>query len=524
MKQKSLTKEQVAVIETAKSYLIRGSRIQYADTRFTSREFPEELFTWDEYRWESRGHNGGRKKTPEDYTSNDLGYTNCADFTHDVYHSALDFDIVLSMTEYLTKEARKPDTLLGAFHYDFTGKETEEEQLRIIQEYRSKLVPGDIVVVRKDSIDSGHAMLYVGRDQGLDDDAEVIHSTGKNYKYDIKKEEFEEEGTVQLKNLDFYFVKGKSDRYLFDKYESFSIIRPLNVFKGKIPKETKNRIKNLKGIVAEKISSPSLGQTVSVGGTIKFSYILTNKTDAIKTVKITDVIPENCRFCDSYAELKNKNGKLTAKIKLLPKRIKTLSYTVKVNGGDYVESLDGKVGGVTTNCRKVYVRNTLTKTQQNELVEVLKTYTLSNHKKLANVEIINEVYSQVLGQSTNLTGSYSDIIFTVYKKLQENAYDVDSNGKYFDLIPPSIYGGRLVKTSALFDGYRTRLVYPQQLIVGDVIMCKEKNAIENYETYVFAGDKLYQIDGDSVTEKSIDILETLNAYDLFTVLRPSMGL
>ena len=65
MKQKSLTKEQVAVIETAKSYLIRGSRIQYADTRFTSREFPDCLFTWDEYRWESRGHRGNFKKIPK---------------------------------------------------------------------------------------------------------------------------------------------------------------------------------------------------------------------------------------------------------------------------------------------------------------------------------------------------------------------------------------------------------------------------------------------------------------------------
>lgn len=519
---KNLDKKQIAVIETAKQFLLRKERIQYADTRFTSSEYPESIFTFNEYRWESRGINGENKKNPEDYTSKDLGYTNCADFVHDVYHTALDYDFALSTTERFTIEARKPDSKITAFHYEITGTESEEEQARIINEYRKTLKPADIVILRNDEIDKGHAMLYVGKDQCLLGDAEVIHSTGKVYKYDLKKEQFEEEGTILVKNLDFYFVKSDSGKYLFDTYKSFSIIRPLNDFRGKIPSQTKNRIKNLKGIIAEKLSTPSLGQTVSIGDNITFSFVITNTTDQLKKIKINDVIPSNCVLVNSDLNFKHKNGKLSAKIKLQPKKIITLSYVVKVKDGNFVHGLDGEVGGVKTNCRKIYIKNTLNSNEQNLFISAIKDLSISNPLNLSGIDIINGAYIKALNKKTKLAGSFLDILFNVYKKIQDYAYEIDKDSKFYNLLVPSIYGGRLVKTSSLFDGYRTRLVYPNQLIIGDVIIAKEKLKTSICEAYVFAGENLYQINDIKVKEVPLDLLETLNAYDFFTVLRPSM--
>ena len=65
-KTKCLTKYQKAVIETAKSFLLRNYRIQYEDSRFTSWDFQAGEFTWYEYRAEYRGLNGEAKKNPED--------------------------------------------------------------------------------------------------------------------------------------------------------------------------------------------------------------------------------------------------------------------------------------------------------------------------------------------------------------------------------------------------------------------------------------------------------------------------
>lgn len=518
-----LSDEQVAVIETAKAYLARGSRIQYADTRFTSSEFNDASFTKNEYRWESRGENGEYKKTPEDYTSKDIGYTNCADFTHDVYHSALNLDFKLDTTFELTDEAKKEDTKLGVFYYAIKGNETDEEKVKVEKEFRETLKPCDIVVVRAST--NGHAMLYVGKEQGLPDNAEIIHSTGSVYNYTNKQEKFEENGTIQLRNLDYYFVKGDTGRYLFDKYNAISIIRPLNIFDGEIPQETKNRIKNLKDIVAEKLSTPSIGQTVSVGENVTFSFVLTNVSNEIKNVDVADKIPENTTFVSADTDFTHNNGELTAKITLQPNETKTISYTVTAGSGDYIHGLDGYVGGVPTNARKIYVKNTFNFTQQQSITNAIKSFVISNPSNLSDTEIINSVYSHAIGKSTKLTGNASDVIGEIYTRHSGKSYKLNQNGKYFTLIAPFEYGGRMVKTATnLFDGYRTRLIYPEHLITGDIIYIRESYIDTLYKTYMFADGKLYQIEGATVTEAPIDILETIISYDFFAVLRPSMDL
>lgn len=76
-----MTDLQKAVVLTAESFVTRGKRGQYDDTRLTASG------ALAYYRWATG------QRQPEDYTSQNMGYSNCAAFTHDLYLAALDLDI-----------------------------------------------------------------------------------------------------------------------------------------------------------------------------------------------------------------------------------------------------------------------------------------------------------------------------------------------------------------------------------------------------------------------------------------------
>jgi hypothetical protein len=76
----SLNFNQKALYVTALNYLLRGERIQYDDSRLSS-------IGGAEYRWKKG------VVSPESYTADEWGYTNCAAFCYDLYLYALGFDI-----------------------------------------------------------------------------------------------------------------------------------------------------------------------------------------------------------------------------------------------------------------------------------------------------------------------------------------------------------------------------------------------------------------------------------------------
>ena len=123
---------QEAVVKTALAFLDRGSRIQYDDTRFSAAA--DQVVN----RWEVS------LKSPEDYTSQFYGYTNCAAFTHDVYLAALDYDIGAYTTRTLTGKSTKE----RVYTYLPTGKETKAERDAVEIAFRTELKIGDIIVIR----------------------------------------------------------------------------------------------------------------------------------------------------------------------------------------------------------------------------------------------------------------------------------------------------------------------------------------------------------------------------------------
>ena len=77
-----MTEVQKAVVTTAESFFLRGSRAQYEDTRFLNST--KLLY----YRW------AVQQRDLEEYTSQNLGFLQCAAFCYEVYRNALDLDLI----------------------------------------------------------------------------------------------------------------------------------------------------------------------------------------------------------------------------------------------------------------------------------------------------------------------------------------------------------------------------------------------------------------------------------------------
>ena len=156
----NLTDAQKAVIGTAEAYLLRGYRIQYDDVT---------PFTKNAYRWNSG------LRTPEESSFDNIGFTNCAAFTSEVYKTALGFTDVSYTTSSQVWSSytvwRYPQSTSASI-----GGETEEQKAEIEADFYNNIQPGDIINIRYNSKSSGHSMLYVGN-------GNIIHSGGYNYSF-----------------------------------------------------------------------------------------------------------------------------------------------------------------------------------------------------------------------------------------------------------------------------------------------------------------------------------------------------
>ena len=277
-----LTDAQIAVIETAKAYLQRGYRTQYDDSRMN---------TGGEYRWQIGQY------APEDYTSQKWGYVNCAAFTYECYRNALGMDLGGRYTTNALCKYYLNGGAVGAAEYPYYYPNRlnvpESERISEQEKFMSTLVPGDLVVIlRKGGY--GHVMLYIG-------DGVLIHSSGASFNYSEDRETYEP--TIRYMNVLGYLFNPDSANYLFREVEdtdnggmrpyieTLAIVRPLDSFSGEIPENTKNRVENLSGILAEKLSSAPEGKTANVGAPITFTFRIKNNGFVVKTLEIKDYIP-----------------------------------------------------------------------------------------------------------------------------------------------------------------------------------------------------------------------------------------
>jgi len=499
---------QEALVAVAKAFYARGVNFQYDDSRLVTGDVVQPVI----YRW-SRTHDV-IENSPEDGTDQYTCYTNCAAWAHDVYLETFGFDVIA--------------WIVGDFHDDpemqilvhnVTDQETEEEKAEIEACFRASLQPGDVLNYYRRPV-GGHTIVYVG--EGI-----FLHSTapdriGGSYLYDRKEEKFEPEGTIGCNTIDELFTPGNRF-YLWDRGR-FSITRPLKKFpQMQITEKTKQRVKNLQGIVAQMLSSHPQSITADLGEEITFTFSLKNMRAESATLDIEDVVPEGSTYVGGGHKVEGR--RVSFKVDIPAGETAKVSYTVKVNddpalyNGGYIFSRNAKVGGVDIKCRPVYVGKHLSAEQQ-KAVEYAATNI--GTRELKGCELAQAIYANA-GMDIRLD-SAEEILKGLYKPYKNKAaYHKEMNLKssYVDMIAPTMYGGHYVANTDRFYS-RTRAVTAMGIMVGDIVICMDGSTAHSY---MYIGkNKVMDLERYTVFDplKSDSILMSIIGYDKFAVLRPAL--
>ena len=316
-----MTDLQKAVVITAESYFLREEYAQY------SQQLRE-----------------CGAKGPEDYTEQNVGYTDCSAFVYDVYLFALGMDMSNgpAYTGHYCDSAPYAVLIEEPIKNKFSDM-TEEERAAKLKAFRDTLQPGDVIVYRSANNSSGHAMLYVG-------DGMMIHSTGS----DSKKEA---NGTFLYEPIST-LLSPNSQRSILNK-RIYVILRPLLGFNGKIPTRTLQRMNMMRGIRAEKLSSHNRGQTVTPGETITFTFRIANRSNLEKQLSITDTVPANTLYL-SGAQTVSEN-QLSWSVTVPAYSTVEVSYNVQVDPAalpdNYVYSRS-YISDIPVNCPNVRIAGT----------------------------------------------------------------------------------------------------------------------------------------------------------------------
>ncbi len=507
---------QKAIVKTAEAYLLRGESIQYDDTAFQG---------GGEYRWQIN------LKDPEDYTSTEWGYLNCAAFTYEVYRVGLGYTLPGQMytTYNLTKNAASYGMSVFSFERQREDVYTAEEQLAIEKRFMETLQPGDIMVRRHTNVvtekTTGHAMLYVGC-------GKFIHSGGANFLYGTSKDTHkygveQYEATIRSHRVHDYLFTGDTSMFN-DEYNIITIVRPLNEFRGPIPENTKQRIENLDGITVEKTSDHSSSTTVNPGGKITYTFTLFNTSKAEKKIQIIDTVPRKTSLLASDFTLSD--GKLLATVTVGAGMTATASYTVAVSsdapygtmiGGEYAT-----VGGVKVRCPAIEVRRTLTESEQTALINATEELKAEG-TDLTGIALVNEIYRRATGKSGVFDTMDTDAIFTGVDGLligfNEKYRPNEKDTLYKRMLVPHLYGGWKIQSADRFEGDRTRHVMAQNLVIGDVILGATSSSV-GVMMYVGGDNYITLTNGFDIDPVSIITRgeRFLGYARYFAVLRPSM--
>ena len=105
---------------------------------------------------------------------------------------------------------------------------------------------------------------------------------------------------------------------------------------------------------------------------------------------------------------------------------------------------------------------------------------------------------------------------------------------YIDMVAPGLFGGRYVpqrdSSSKVkpylprFENIRTRLPYPDQLMVGDILIAVESESKGLQRLYLFTGETMLDLNSGETLDyvNSAEALEKVMAYNRFAIIRPSL--
>ena len=243
---------------------------------------------------------------------------------------------------------------------------------------------------------------------------------------------------------------------------------------------------------------------------------------------ITDEVPEKTEYVsggDIYA-----GGVMRWNVNLAPKAETYVSYTVKVKEdsnlvGSYIQGHAGRVNGVKFKCPAVTIGKHLSNEQQQAVCD--------NAGKLegdtaCGTALAEKLYS-LFGEKICLD-SAEDILsdlFAPYKGESDTHFELNSQGKYFNMLVPIMYGGRYVDTSEKYLGMRTDGIFAHQIMAGDILICTENADNSGAEVYIFCGKNILAADKNGARllteQQTADVLMSVMGYYKFALVRPAMN-
>jgi len=545
------TELEKALIATAEAYLLRGDRSQYDDYRMSTRT----------YRLESL------VRQPEDYTIDQYGYLDCSHFTYDVHwatygYAAKAVNSIGNTVSYATcqnmldciQNGWNKNTLTGTnksaiYFYQNTGKETDAEKEAIYQEFVSRLRPGDIITYRYAGETGGHAMLYIGR--GL-----LVHCTGSTYSKTNKTDTHE--AGIRFMNVDDLFDSFVNQKRNMFSHSRFGIVRPQNLTTPNITENAANRMANMQGLIAEKVSSTAMGKTVNPGDTITYTFYIFNTTNNSKQIDIHDVLSEHATFVSASNGGTCTGSNVSWKLTVPANTRISVSYTVKIKDGVATyTAIDGShatINGVVHKCLDTYIANTLTEEQQQTLVNAVNTVKGMDISDLNVVQVANLIYKTAFGVD-NIFGDQVDTLVKLLGNIPENidsrlynvgVFNLSSNGcaaimdsnpsKGAKMVAPGMYGGYNVDNSTTageaYTRYlnlvdktlRSRYYWEKDLVVGDIYFLQSSSGTS---VFMYIGNNtlvsLTSLNEFSATVR-LQYAHDRNTYLYHAVLRPSMVL
>lgn len=516
-----LTPQQEALVKTAYQYVLRGTRLQYDDGG---------LGTSSEYRWQIGEYQ------PEQNSSQNWKYINCAGFTYDIYRTALGYDLgslytTRALMKHFTNGNAENDMYPFYFEWDSGIHSDKARRAEIEKKFFDTLQVGDLVVVTRGTTTDGygHVMMYIGN--GM-----LAHSTGSTRSGDTEYYE----PTIRYMNAWRYLFNPTASNYLFIEtptektvYQT-CIVRPLaNCGNIEIPENTQHRLDNLIGIISEKLSTNSEGLTANKNEEITFTYKIKNTNKTEKTLTVTDVVPENSTLVSAPGATVD-GDKLSWSVTVGAGETVEVSFTVKATGeyGSYIYGAEGKVGGVLHTCPRTYIENTLTADEQAAILEAIEYYRANNTEGLTNFELVNAIYERA-----GLPAPFADGVTSTTLKAElfktstaySSLYEFNTGSEYYGMVAPTFYGGGKFYTKNQYTATskassdRSRLPRTQGLVFGDIIVAEFSSSSA---LYMYTGEGNLVSIGATLSYDSRTthnrLQRMLSVGKYYTILRPSM--
>lgn len=500
------------VTTVANTYLRQGPQIQYDQTQ------------------SRRNINA----SPEEATPTNTLYMDCSSYVNAVYYEAFGVNAMpYSLTEkrpstaaFTTYAQENAGIAIDAIGYWENADYTTATQIsNVLNEVRSQLQVGDLLVYRHGQTEgsSGHVYIYMGNDT-------FNHCTGSSFVYgDTPATSYDKAttnektiGAVQSISAEEIFTNTGSTRYLFkvtssDSVYNFSLLRPLA--RGLTPTEESKKRMKAKDVDMEKSVSKV---SATVGETLTYTVTLTNYGDVTRMISLEEALGENVSFLSGTAGITCANSSLNWSGTIAAGETLSISYDVQVQGGTPVQS-NTTINGVALD----QLTTTVSKYTTQELTGVAtlaKQYAAQKKAFADPLTMAQNLYQNTLGVAPFGNTTAVNLLSTLIDTTNDTCYDAP-------ILVPNLYGGLDIRSGFVYDNQRTRLVRPENLAIGDVIVA-EYDGISDVFVYVGNGQMVQINSSEGVCKlvtssgniyASDDIFVTFTAYDRFAVLRPSMG-